>query len=393
MSQKSPLWINPWLETLTAGDGISPDALKNRVIEILLRNEDNLIKLTAEKELYTDLQLDDNLLPTDDLPVGVCTGRVLQANGWIQTWTMLAFKTTSWDYVEWIFWDDGKLYIDNGTGTFKQIYLKPEVDALFTQLRSEISAVWYSGDFADLLNQPNRWTSITYNVGNNAGQIPVIQQNWRLDPSIVPNVTSHTFTVNDISDLTTLSQANQWDMAIVINASSTYILSAEPYSTLANWTLLPTPTSDVTSVNGQRWDVNLTTNDVPEANNKLYTSALEKGTRNAKLAQSDVATVALTWAYNDLNGKPTVDAQLDTNSTNAVQNKAVATAVNTINNTIEDIQDDVWDIQWDISALQAEVSDIEANINENEYVTQAQYDALPATKTSDWKSYFIYEIL
>ena len=70
---------------MTAGDGISPDALKNRVIEILLRNEDNLIKLTAEKELYTDLQLDDNLLPTDDLPVGVCTGRVLQANGWIQT--------------------------------------------------------------------------------------------------------------------------------------------------------------------------------------------------------------------------------------------------------------------------------------------------------------------
>lgn len=386
MSQKSPLWINPWLETLTAGDGISPDALKNRVIEILLRNEDNLIKLTAEKELYTDLQLDDNLLPTDDLPVGVCTGRVLQANGWIQTWTMLAFKTTSWDYVEWIFWDDGKLYIDNGTGTFKQIYLKPEVDALFTQLRSEISAVWYSGDFADLLNQPNRWTSITYDVGNNAGQIPVVQQNWRLDPSIVPNVTSHTFTVNDVSDLTTLSQANQWDMAIVINASSTYILSAEPYSTLANWTLLPTPTSDVTSVNWQRWDVQLTTNDVPEANNKLYTTVLEKQTWNNKVGTNDLAQVAFSGEYSDIHHTPTIG-----NATLTIKKNNVAMGSPFPANATANAE-----INIPVPTTVAELSDAtdyakKAELEKNIYLTQAQYDALPSTKESDWNSYFIYE--
>lgn len=393
MSHKTSLWINPWSVVWTAGTAVSEEALRNRVIEILLRNEDNLIKLTAENELYTDLQLDDNLLPTDDLPVGVATGRVLQANWWVQTWTLLAYKTTSWDYVEWIFWDDGKLYVDNWTGTFKQVYLKPEVDALFTQLRSEISAVWFSGNFADLLNQPSRWTSITYDVGNNAGQIPVVQQNWRLDPSIVPNVTSHTFTVNDVADLITLSQAGQWDMAIVINASATYILQSEPYSNPNNWILLPTPTSDVTSVNGERWDVILTTWDITESNNKLYTSALEKATWNAKLWTQDVATVARTGNFEDLNNKPIKEDHLDANSTNLVENQAVARAVNTINNTIEDIQEDISDVQWSITDIESEISEIEQNINENEYLTEDEYQALPATKTSDGKSYFIYEII
>lgn len=67
---------------------------------------------------------------------------------------MLCFKTTSGDYVTWIYGDDGKLYIDNGTGTFKQIYLKSEVDALFTQLRSELATVAFSGSYNDLLNKP-----------------------------------------------------------------------------------------------------------------------------------------------------------------------------------------------------------------------------------------------
>jgi hypothetical protein len=29
--------------------------------------------------------------------------------------------------------------------------------------------------------------------------------------------------------------------------------------------------------------------------------------------------------------------------------------------------------------------------NEIVYVTQAEYNALPASKNTDWKSYFIYE--
>ena len=329
------MWVSiyEWEKTVTGWAWIEVTA--NKVINLLLRSANNLIKIDGNNEVYTDLQLEDGLATTDTLPVGVTTWRVLEADGWVKSWTMLCFKTTSWDYVTWIYGDDGKLYIDNWTGTFKQIYLKDEVDALFTQLRSEISAVGYSGEYNDLLNKPTLWTAAALDIGSEPWNIPVVKGNWRLDPAIIPNVTSHTFVVDDVEDLVTLSQAAQWDMAIVTNASATYILSAEPYSVASNWILLPTPTSDVTSVNGQRWDVQLTTNNVPEANNKLYVTSLEKGAWNAKLWTNDVATVAISWSYNDLNNKPSIQS--------------------------------------------------------NVYVTQTEYNNLPSTKESDWNSYFIYE--
>lgn len=126
----------------------------NKVINLILRSLNNLIKVNANNEVYTDLQLDDNLLSTATLPVWVTTGRVLQANGWVATWTLLSFKTTSWNYVYFIFGDDWKLYIDNWTGTFKQIYLKSEVDNLFTALRWELATVATSGSYEDLSDIP-----------------------------------------------------------------------------------------------------------------------------------------------------------------------------------------------------------------------------------------------
>lgn len=307
----------------------------NKVVNLLLRDENNLIKIDGNNYVYTDLQLQDGVETTDTLPVGVTTGRVLAADGWAATWTMLCFKTTSWDYVTWIYWDNGKLYIDNWTWTFKQIYLKSEVDALFTQLRSELSTVAFSWEYSDLLHKPTLWTAASKDVGTAAWEIPLIQNNGKLNPSVVPVVSSHVFTVNDVADLTTLSNASQWDTAIVINANATYILSADPYSTLANWILLPTPTSDVVSVNGLTWQVVLTTSNVSEWDTyHQYVTSNEKNTWNSKLWTNDVASVALSGDYNDLSNKPS--------------------------------------ITWDI------------------YVTQAQYDALPSSKLTDWYSYFIY---
>jgi len=371
---------------LTAWAGIDPESLSKRIVEILLRDEDNLTKINSNNELYTDLQLEEWIAPNYDFPVGVTTGRVLLADWWVATWSVLCFKSTSWDYVLLLYWDNGKLYIDNGTGTFTQIYLKPEVDALFTQLRSEISAVWFSGEYADLLHKPTLWTASALDVWTDPWEIPVVQQNGRLDPSIVPNVTSHTFTVADVADLTTLSQANQWDMAIVTNASSTYILSAEPYSTLANWTLLPTPTSDVTSVNWQRWDVQLTTNDVPEANNKLYTTVLEKQTWNNKVGTNDLAQVAFSGEYSDIHHTPTIGNATLTIKKNNVAMGSPFPANATVNA----------EINIPVPTTVAELSDAtdyakKAELEKNIYLTQAQYDALPSTKESDWNSYFIYE--
>lgn len=306
----------------------------NKVVNILIREENNLIKLDDNNDLYTDLQLADWISTTDTLPVGVTTGRVLQADGWVESWTMLCFKTTSWDYVTWIYGDNGKLYIDNWTWTFKQIYLKAEVDALLLQLRNELSEAAFSGEYDDLLHKPTLWTASALDVGTNVWDVAQVQSNWKLDPSIVPATISSIYTVPTKNDLATLTNAVRWDYWVVTSESKTYILSADPYSVLANWIEMLSPTSSVTSVNWQTWAVTLTTNNINEYNNKLYVSQAEKTTWNTKLSRNDVATVALTWDYNDLGNKP--------------------------------------------------------SITEDKYLTQAQYDALPSTKLTDWNSYFIY---
>ena len=100
--------ITEWERTVSWGTAIEVTA--NKVINLLLRSEDNLIKLD-ENEIYVDLQLESWIQPSDTFPVGVTTGRVIQNDGWVATGTLLVFKTTSWDYVTWIYGDDGKLSI------------------------------------------------------------------------------------------------------------------------------------------------------------------------------------------------------------------------------------------------------------------------------------------
>ena len=318
----------------------------NKVVNLKLREEDNLIIINDDDEAYVDLQLADGITPSDDLPVGVETGRVLQADWWIATWTLILAKTTSWDEVKFLYADDWKLYADNGTGTFKQIYLKPEIDALLQNL----ATVAHTWDYNDLINKPTLWTAASKDVWTNPWNVPVIWSNWKLDWSIVPSVwVMNIYTVATYGDLTTLSQAVQWDIGIVTNDNKTYILSSDPYSTLSNWTELRFPTWAVSSVNWQTWAVTLTTNDINEANDNLYCTSAEKSAWNNKLDANDVSAVALSGSFADLQNKPVIDSTLSTSSTNAIQNWAVATAINTINWSISTIQ-------WDISALQTTTS-------------------------------------
>lgn len=122
-----------WKKPYTWGTAI--EITEDKVINLRLRDENNLIIYDqGDNEIYVDLQLDDELRPTDAFPVGITTGRVVVDNGWDVTWTILVAKTTSWDVIKLLYADDWKLYIDNGTGTFKQIYLKPEVDALLQEI-------------------------------------------------------------------------------------------------------------------------------------------------------------------------------------------------------------------------------------------------------------------
>lgn len=61
-----------------------------------------------------------------------------------------------------------------------------------------------------------------------------------------------------------------------------------------------------------------------------YTSAQVDALLAAKADSASLATVATSGAYSDLSGKPTIDTALDTTSTNAVENRAVASAINEI---------------------------------------------------------------
>lgn len=92
----------------TAWDGIN--ITNNHVISVLLREMNNLIHVNENRELYVDLQLDDWIKPSDSLPVGVTTGRILQEDWRPQSWTILNWKTTSGDQVSFIYAADDSLY-------------------------------------------------------------------------------------------------------------------------------------------------------------------------------------------------------------------------------------------------------------------------------------------
>ena len=110
------------------------------------------------------------------------------------------------------------------------------------------------------------WTAASCNTWTSAWNVPVLDANWKLDNGILPALAvTDTFVVSTTSDLTWLSNAEKWDIAIVTTDSETYILSADPYSTAANWKKLATPTDTVTSVNSKTWAVTLDADDIDDS--------------------------------------------------------------------------------------------------------------------------------
>ncbi len=115
MATRLKEWEKPWV----AWDGINIS--DNNVISIRLRDENNLILVNEDWEVYTDLQLEDWIQPTDDFPVGVTTGKILAEDWRPQNGIILNWKTTSWDYNRLIYATDWKLYLDPGTWFWNEI--------------------------------------------------------------------------------------------------------------------------------------------------------------------------------------------------------------------------------------------------------------------------------
>lgn len=136
-------------------------------------------------------------------------------------------------------------------------------------------------------------TAATKNIGTSSGQIPLIDSNNKLPESLIPKIAiTDTFVIDSVAELTTLSDANVGNVAIVNNPTTpsennTYILKTAPYSIAANWVVMSHPVDAVTSVNGKTGVVVISKTDVGLGNvtNVAQIPATEKG------AVSGVATL------------------------------------------------------------------------------------------------------
>jgi len=117
-----------------------------------------------------------------------------------------------------------------------------------------------------LLNRLNQHTQLAgtaydKDVGTAAGEIPILDENGKLNTSVLPALAiTEVNTVASQSAMLALT-AQVGDVAIRTDENKTYILSAEPASTLANWVELQFPVS-VTSVNGKTGIITLTADDI-----------------------------------------------------------------------------------------------------------------------------------
>ena len=154
----------------------------------------------------------------------------------------------------------------------------PTKNAVYDKLNSMDTTISWKANSADL------WTAAACNTGTSSWNVPILDSNWKLSQTVLPWVAlTDTFTVTNKSDLTSLSSAQQWDIGIVTAESKTYVLSADPYSTAANWKEILAPTGWVTSVNSQTWAVTLDADDISDSTttNKFVT-ATDKSTWSGK---------------------------------------------------------------------------------------------------------------
>lgn len=118
-------------------------------------------------------------------------------------------------------------------------YLKiPGVTKVDAQIDTKITAL-------------NLGTASTKNTGTGSGNVPILDASGKLADSVVPKIAmTNTYVVASQTAMLALTNAQEGDVAVRTDLNKTFILKAAPYSTLANWQELLTPTDAVTSVNG-----------------------------------------------------------------------------------------------------------------------------------------------
>lgn len=131
-------------------------------------------------------------------------------------------------------------------------------------------------------------TAAAKNVGTNAGNVPVLGSDGKLDESILPAIAlTETYVVASQAAMLALS-AQRGDIAVRTDEGKTYILNADDPTVLANWVWLRTPDCKVLSVNGKTGAITLTTSDIAEGSNLYYTDARATANFNTNFAAKSV---------------------------------------------------------------------------------------------------------
>lgn len=105
-------------------------------------------------------------------------------------------------------------------------------------------------------------TAASRNVGTGSGNVPILDAGGKLAESTIPAVAiTDTFEVATQVAMLALT-AQRGDVAVRSDLNKSFILKAEPASTLANWVELRTPTDAVLSVAGKTGSVTLAKGDV-----------------------------------------------------------------------------------------------------------------------------------
>lgn len=105
-------------------------------------------------------------------------------------------------------------------------------------------------------------TAAAKNVGKTSGNVVAVESNGKIDDSLIPALAiSETYEAADEAAMLALN-CQIGDICIRTDESKSYILSASPASTAANWKWLKTPDCKVLSINGKTGAVTLAAPDV-----------------------------------------------------------------------------------------------------------------------------------
>jgi hypothetical protein len=170
-----------------------------------------------------------------------------------------------------------------GTGCKITVDAKGRVTAIAALAAADIPALT-SAKITDL------GTAATKNTGLGIGNVVVVGADGKIDGSVIPPIAiTDVFEAASQAAMLALSTAEVGDICIRSDINKSFILKQAPFSTLANWIELKTPTDTVISVNGQTGAISLTTSNITEGTNLYWTEARGNANFNTNFAAKSVA--------------------------------------------------------------------------------------------------------